>query len=197
MNNNEHAMPDPRPGLSIAADAVQTLLADVSTNDFTAPTPCDEFDVRDLLDHITMVFRRSAAIGSGAHFSTVEQVRVGDDIEAYRSAITAAAAAQEEAWGDPTRLDAMVDVPWGQISGGAAVATYTAELATHGWDLATAIGASFSIPDEALVAASFAIEQIPAEGRESPEIPFSPVVDPGADAPLLLHIAGWGGRQVV
>lgn len=198
--NNETApndLPDPRPGLATATAAVQTLVSNVETADFGRPTPCDEFDVQALLDHITMVVRRSAAIGSGAHFSSVEQVEIGTAIDDYRAALNEAASSQADAWSDASRLGANVEVPWGTIPGGAAVATYTAELATHGWDLATALGLEFSLPDDGLTSALFAITQIPAEGRNTPEIPFDDVVDPGPDAPLLLKIAGWGGRQVV
>lgn len=195
--NDAPQMPDPRPGLAVAAAAVQTLLTTVETTDFSTPTPCDEFDVQALLDHITMVLRRSTAIGNGIHWTTVDQVQVGSDIETYIAEFAAAADAQEEAWGDPARLGAMVEVPWGEIPGGAAVAIYTAELATHGWDLATALGQEFSIPDDALGVALFAVKQIPAEGRDNPEVPFGEVVDPGPDASSLLKIAGWGGRQVV
>lgn len=190
------AMPDPRPGLATAAAAMQALVASVETADFAKPTPCEEFDVQALLDHITLVFRRSAAIGKGDHWTSIEQVEIGSDIEAYVAEIAAADAAQTAAWADPARLGAIVEVPWGAIPGGAVVATYTAELATHGWDLATAIGADFTIPDDALAVALFAVQQIPAEGREAPEIPFGPVVDPGPEASALLKIAGWGGRQV-
>jgi len=194
--SNPGEMPDPRPGLAVAANAVQALLKKVETTDFAKPTPCNEFDVQSLLDHLTMVLRRSVAIGSGIHWTTVEQDRVGADIDTYVAEITRAVEAQEQAWSDPSRLGAMVEVPWGNIPGGAAVAIYTAELATHGWDLATAIGEDFTIPDDALAVALSAVKQIPAEGREDPEIPFSDVVDPGPDASALLKIAGWGGRQV-
>lgn len=195
-NTDSSQMPDPRPGLATAADAIQALLKKVKTADFAKTTPCDEFDVQSLLDHITLVFRRSAAIGKGDHWTSVEQVKVGDDIGTYSSEIAAAAEAQGLAWSADERLGATVEVPWGAIPGGAVVATYTAELATHGWDLATALGEDFSIPDEALTVALFAVQQIPAEGRDVPEIPFGPVVDPGPDASTLLKIAGWGGRQV-
>lgn len=190
-------MPDPRPGLAIAADAVRALLTNVETADLAKATPCDEFDVQGLLDHITMVLRRSVAIGNNLHWTTVEQEQVGSDIDTYVAEIAAAAEAQEQAWSDPSRLGAIVEVPWGAIPGGAAVAIYTAELATHGWDLATAIGQDFSIPDDALAVALFAVKQIPAEGRDDPEIPFGEVVDPGPNASALLKIAGWGGRQVI
>jgi hypothetical protein len=37
---------------------------------------------------------------------------------------------------------------------------------------------------------------LPADGRGA-DVPFDPVVDPGADAPTLLQIAGWMGRRVL
>lgn len=202
MNKNPNTinpaqMPDPRPGLATAASAVQALIATVETSDFSKPTPCTEFDVQALLDHITMVFRRSEALGKGQHFSSVQQTKVGDDIDTYIGEITAAAAAQKAAWADGSRLGTMIEVPWGTLPGGAILATYTAELATHGWDLATALGQDFSIPDDALNAALFAVHQIPAEGREAPEIPFDPVVDPGPGASVLHQLVGWAGRAVI
>lgn len=197
QDSNSGGMPDPRPGLAASAAALQQLIAKVDTTDFAKPTPCDEFDVQALLDHIALVFRRSGAIGRGEHWTTVEQVQIGTDIETYIAEIAAASAAQDQAWSDPSRLGVVVEVPWGAIPGGAVVATYTAEMATHGWDLATALGEDFTIDDDALSVALFAVQQIPAEGRDAPEIPFGPVVDPGPDASHLLKIAGWGGRQVV
>lgn len=189
-------MPDPRPGLAVAATAIRTLIDGIETADFARPTPCSEFDVQGLLDHITMVFRRSAALGRGEHWSTVEQVQVGSSIDDYTAAIAAADVEQAAAWSDPSKLGAMMEVPWGSVPGGAVVAIYTAEMATHGWDLATALGRDFTIPNDALAVALFAVRQIPAEGRDDPAVPFDDVVDPGADASALLQIAGWGGRQV-
>ena len=101
-----------------------------------------------------------------------------------------------EAWTDPAKLGETYEVPWGEIPGGPMIYTYTAELATHGWDLATALGAEFSVDDAYLEGAYVAVQMIPAEGRGE-DMPFDPVVDPGDDAPLLLKIAGWAGRKVV
>jgi len=50
--------------------------------------------------------------------------------------------------------------------------------------------------DRGLRCADTAVQFIPADGRDDPDLPFGPVVDPGADASLLLRIAGWGGRNV-
>jgi uncharacterized protein (TIGR03086 family) len=101
------------------------------------------------------------------------------------------------AWADDAKLGQVFEVPWASMPGAPILFTYTAELATHGWDLSTATGQPFSVPDDALRGALFAIEMVPAEGRDNDDMPFGPVVDPGPGAPVLLKLAGWAGRQVV
>ena len=54
----------------------------------------------------------------------------------------------------------------------------------------------FTIDDDVLQVALVGAKFIPAEGRDDPMVPFGPVVDPGPDAPVLLQIAGWMGRDV-
>ncbi len=156
-------------------------------------TPCPEFTVEDLLDHVVMVMRRVAVIGNGGHFSEIEQMSLGSDwAKAYRSA----AHDIMEAWTDGAKLEQMFEVPWGQFPGAPIIYSYTGEIAVHGWDLATATGIEFEVADEHLQGALVAVKFIPAEGRETPEMPFSPVVDPGPDAPALAQLAGWLGRRV-
>lgn len=207
MNNTEEApdaqepeahgmaSDDPRMGFAVVTKAINDLLAEVSDDHLSLPTPCSEFAVKDLLDHMVMVMQRVATLGNGGHFSEVTQegvARSTGHAEAFRDA----AHDTQQAWTDPAKLAAMYDVPWGTLPGAPMLFTYTAELATHGWDLATAVGREFTVADDHLAGALVAAQMIPAEGRDE-TVPFDPVVDPGADAPTLLKIAGWAGRQVV
>ena len=57
-------------------------------------------------------------------------------LDAYR----AAAARARNAWSDDSRLDALVEVPWGKVPGRIAVSGYVMEIVTHSWDLAKATG---------------------------------------------------------
>lgn len=157
------------------------------------PTPCPDFTVQVLMEHIVMVMRRVAAIGRFEHWSTVEQTAQTDGwADSYREA----AHQVMDAWTDASKLSATFEVPWGEIPGAAVMMSYTAEITVHGWDLATATGAEFRIDDELLHGALTAAKFIPAEGRETPELPFGRVVDPGPDAPVLDQLAGWFGRKV-
>lgn len=184
---------DPRYGFAHVVEALGQLIEATTPDMLGNATPCPEFTVKELLEHCVLVVRRVAVIGHGQHWSTVEQVATnGGWLDDYR----AAAHDIMQSWADPAVLEAIHEVPWGEFPGAVLMYTYTAELATHGWDLSQATGVDFSIADDLLHGALMAIKFVPAEGRDHPDVPFSAVVDPGPDAPVLLQIAGWGGRQV-
>ncbi len=184
---------DPRYGLAMVVDAVGNLMETTPASAMSLQTPCSEFLVKDLFEHLVMVLRRTAAIGRGEHWSSVDQEAQDSGwAESYR----AAAHEVMEAWTDAAKLEQVYEVPWGEVPGAPLMYTYTAELAVHGWDVAAATGAEFTIDDDLLRAPLMAAQFIPADGRGTPEMPFDPVVDPGAGAPVLLQIAGWMGRQV-
>lgn len=186
---------DPRLGLAQVTSQVRELIEQTSADQFELATPCAEFNVRELLDHFVLVMNRLAAIGGGEHWSTVmpEHFILEDG---HGVAFVEAAHGVMESWGDVAKLEQMFEVPWGELPGVAVVSFYTAELATHGWDLATATGRDLTIADDALGAALFAAKSVPEDGREDPFIPFDSAVDPGEGASALLQIAGWFGRKV-
>lgn len=195
--SNPPAQDDPRFGLAKVTEALGELMESIEAMDpevLTTVTPCPEFTVADVLDHVVMVMRRIAVIGNGGHFSTIDQEALGSN---WSKHFRSAAHDVMEAWTDPAKLGQMFQVPWGEFPGAPVMYSYTGELAVHGWDLATATGRTFTIDDEILGGALMAAKFIPAEGRETPEVPFSAVVDPGPDAPVLDQLAGWMGRQVV
>jgi len=187
---------DPRYGFAVVTSTVRGLIDGTTPEQFGDSTPCPDFSVKDLLEHINLVMQRVAALGNGEHWSSVTPEGL---VQENGHADTYATAAHDvmNAWTDSAKLEQMFEVPWGELPGGPMLLTYTAELATHGWDLATATGQSIEVPDEMLGGALMAAQMLPSEGRDDPEFPFDPVVDPGEDAPTLLKIAGWMGRQVV
>ena len=185
---------DPRYGLAHVVNALGDVIQATTPDMLDRATPCPEFTVKELLEHCVLVVRRIAAIGNGQHWSTVEQQATdGGWLQDYR----AASHDIMQAWSDPAKLQTMHEVPWGEFPGAVLMYTYTAELATHGWDLSQATGLDFDIADELLQGALTAIKFVPAEGRDDPDMPFSAVVDPGEDATVLLQIAGWAGRNVL
>jgi len=185
---------DPRYAFAKVADSVGSLIEATTPEMLPNATPCPDFTVKELLEHLVLVVRRVAAIGRGEHWSSVEQEAVDSGwAQDYRAGTHAIM----QSWGDPAILDTVLEVPWGAFPGAALMHTYAAELAVHGWDLGKATGLEFAIDDDLLHGALMAAKFIPAEGRDTPEMPFSAVVDPGRDAPMIDQLAGWMGRNVL
>jgi len=184
---------DPRVAYAQITSKMTELLDQIGSDDLANATPCPEFSVKELAEHIVMVQRRVAAMGNGESFTTIdaESVDAGwaDDFRTASHQVMTA-------WTDGAKLGHMFTVPWGEVIGAELIGTYTGELAVHAWDLATALDAELTINDELLDPIVEGAKALPAEGREHPDVPFGPVVDPGADAPALLRLAGWMGRQV-
>lgn len=187
---------DPRLGLAAALAAVSRAI-ETATNEasdhLTEPTPCSEFTVEDLIEHVIFVARRVVTIGNGGHFADTPDDRVGSG---WPVAFAREARAVHAAWADPAKLQAMHDVPWGQAPGAALMLAYTAEFVTHAWDLCRAIGVEVGIDDAALAGAAEAVRFIPADGRDDPAVPFGPVVAAPVDATNLERIVTWVGRSL-
>lgn len=195
-NENQPSQDDPRFAYAKVTETLGQLITSIEekpAGTLEARTPCPEYSVADMLDHIMMVVRRVAVIGNGGHFSEVQQESLGSG---WSAAYQATAHDIMEAWTDPAKLEQMFEVPWGQFPGAPVLIAYTGELAVHGWDLSQATGVPFVVEDDLLQGALFGAKFIPAGGRESEEVPFGPVVDPGPDASVLDQLAGWMGRKV-
>lgn len=188
------AMPDPRADFARVVQAVGGLIESTTEAELGLPTPCPEFTVKELLEHLVLIPTRAAAVGRGEHWTTTaDEPRDSGWHDAWMEANHAVM----DAWTDPAKLGQEYEVPWGTFPGAAILIAWTGEIAVHGWDLATARGVDFSIDDDFLQVALVGAKFIPAEGRDDPMVPFGPVVDPGPDASVLLQIAGWMGRDVL
>lgn len=105
------------------------------------PTPCDEYDVRDLLNHLFHVvvsFQALAAKGT-ADFSTTPDRLTGDD---WRARFEKETALLVQAWSAPGALEGVsqgMGMP--QTTVGEMV---LGDLTVHSWDLARATGQDFA-----------------------------------------------------
>lgn len=203
---------DPRPAFHAAVALAVEMVAEVRPDQWEAPTPCDELNVRALTGHLLTVLRRVTALGRGenpmAMPTVADDVQDGDWVAALSSAGDAAAAA----WNDPEVLTRMMRLPWAQRPGAQMLASYLNELSVHSWDLATATGqhpiwdpavleiaheaALASLPPATGRAAGFdrMRSQLPAEMRNA-TAPFADAVDVPADAPLIDRLVAYSGRR--
>ncbi|MGC5255794.1 TIGR03086 family metal-binding protein [Gordonia sp. DT218] len=190
MTSNQPA--DPRPAYAAATEWVTGLLAAVSDDQLTAPTPCEEFDVRMLAAHVTATAQRAIVLAEGGDVLAVPRFAETHDAESFAALVGRAV----ELWSDDAKLGAMVRVPWGEVPGAGALWGYVSETFVHGWDLAVATGQPAEA-DASVVEPVLAVAQqfIPAEIRGDTEVPFGTVVEPRPEAGPTERLANWTGRD--
>jgi uncharacterized protein (TIGR03086 family) len=127
-----------------ATTRLTTLLHAVSDDALSSPTPCKDYTVGDLLDHISAVAVGIAAAGR----KDVEAMRppspgdaanLGDD---WRTRLPAELIALAEVWTDPAAYEGMTGGPLDMPAEQAAIIAVE-ELCIHGWDLARAVHQPF------------------------------------------------------
>jgi uncharacterized protein (TIGR03086 family) len=205
-----NTLSDPRVTFANAVVTVRTVVGGVRPEQLTLPTPCPEHDVRSLLGHMLIVFRRVTALGNGDDPMAMPDVVTGIADDAWPAAFLDAAHQVEAAWADPAKLEQVMVLPWATAPGAAMVHMYSAELTVHTWDLAIATGQDVQWHEPTVEAAlASALRALPSGDREAyfasmaadfgPDIaihpPFRNAVDPGAGASTLDQLIGWYGRQ--
>ena len=205
-NSTRQRLSDPRPILDRAIATGGTVIAGVGPDQFTAPTPCPEMDVRALLSHLVGVLDRIAALGNGEDpFSVIETDAPDDDwSDAWATSGTHAA----DAWRDDAALERPMALPWIQGNGADVLTSYFSELTVHTWDLATATGQHAPWDDTVVTAALEARQILPAENRralfeeisaamglDEVAIPFAEAVAVHGDAPAIDRLVAWNGRD--
>ncbi len=101
----------------------------VDQDQLTAPTPCTDWTVRELIEHVAAGNWRVAGNQSRG---------LPEDIEAIRDEIASSARAAMEALEAPRALEQEVEMPFGRIPGSLYVRLRSVDVATHAWDLARA-----------------------------------------------------------
>ena len=188
--------------MSIDLTAPTQRLADivgaVGDDDLQRPTPCPDYVVGDLLDHIH---------GLAIAFAMVARKQTGPETEgapgdaadldpAWRTSIPAALADLAEAWKEPGADDGMTSAGGIDMPGEVARSVAVAEVVVHGWDLARAIDRPFQADEVQLAAVSGFYGEFPDEARSTePGAAFGPVVDVGDDAPALDRALALSGRD--
>jgi uncharacterized protein (TIGR03086 family) len=190
------AAADPRAMYTRALAQTETIIEKVQQEQFGDPTPCTEYDVRALLSHMVGGVRRAAIFGEGGDGLATPAIADGVPDDGWPDAFRQVSKRAEAAWADDAKLTMMVNVPWGQVPGRAALTGYVQEILTHGWDLAKATGQPTELdPELAEFALGFARRVLPPEIRGG-ETPFEAVVDVPANEGPYTQLAGWLGRTV-
>ena len=184
---------DPKTQATTAVELLTPLVEGTRSDQLDAQTPCSEWKVRDLLNHVIgggHMFAcglRGEAFEGGAGAADL----IGDD---YRAAWRTAGDRFFAALADTDDLDKPVSLPFGTLPAGAALQLAAGDLLVHSWDLAQATGQAFDPPVD-FVESSFAFFQVAVNDDLRSAGLFGPPYEVASDDPALTKLLAHSGRR--
>ena len=192
------------------ARALDALLAATTEDHLRARTPCAEYTVGDLLDHLmglTVAFRSAAEKSPGADTAQTGTDGPGESSgppkgnaanlhPAWRERLPVQLDELVAAWREPSAWTGMTEAGGVTLPADIMGTVAVNELVIHGWDLARATGQAYECaPDSAQASFEFtSVAAAPGEGAGREGI-FGPVVDVPPDATVLDRSVGLSGRD--
>ncbi len=176
------------------ADAYEATVAAVDDGDWGRPSPCAEWDARDVVRHI--VDMHHVMLRPYGRQPTPADVDA-DPLAAFR----AARADVEAILADPALAAQVTESPAGTMPGADMIDRVVSEdMVLHRWDLARATGQDDTIDPAELQRMWPALQEIPdvmrVPGAFGPGVTvFGPVVEVPEDAPLQDRALGLVGRD--
>lgn len=179
--------------LTAIVPAMNDLVDSITTDQLGAPTPCDEFTVHDVLDHMivggttfTHLFRGESppAVSAPAVYGRVPAGEFRTALEDLLAAVQSDGA-----------MERIVDTPIGQMDGETFARVVALDGLVHAWDLAVSTGRKYRI-DPAVVAdvQAFARDALTDDVRATGL--FAAATEPPADASPMEALAAVSGRTV-
>jgi uncharacterized protein (TIGR03086 family) len=170
-----------------AADAVGVVIAAITDDQLTAPTPCQEWNVAQVVGHLIDVNERFAArFGTPGSVTpgVTDRVRSDDLADRYRASTAAlhdGLCSTEAAGGLSTQLRSRL-------------ALRVADMLIHGWDIATGTGQSVQLPEDlTALALEFTLRRLAALQRSGQ---FAHPQTVGRNASVIDCLAALSGRRV-
>jgi uncharacterized protein (TIGR03086 family) len=182
--------------LAPAAREVERLLDGVTDDQLTGPTPCPDYSVADLLDHLmglSLGFVWAARKTPPAGATGPEPAAENLDPQ-WRTVLPQRLADLVAAWRDPRAWEGKTEAGGVTLPAEQMGVVALDELVMHGWDLARATGQPFTC-DPASTAAVLAFTEVAAQPGAVRDGLFGPVVPVPEDAPALDRALGLAGRD--
>jgi uncharacterized protein (TIGR03086 family) len=149
-------------------NATQRYVAGVPDDKWSSPTPCDEWDVRDVVNHMVGGNLLLVEMLEGRNIDEVGDVFegdvVGDDpVGAYERSVEVA----KRAFGAPGAMEVTVHFLYGDYSGSEYASQMFLDLLVHGWDVAAGSGQDRTLDPELVEACYPVAEEMTAAGRDT------------------------------
>jgi uncharacterized protein (TIGR03086 family) len=168
----------------------EELVGSIGDEQFALPTPCSEWTVRGVLNHVLLGDLLCHAWINGATPPDREMDHLGAD---PRSAVRQGLAETRRLVSEPGTLIRVIGTRMGEMPVAALIDRRVADLTAHLWDLAVALGKSTAYdPDLVAYAEAHYRGRLDGKPRTGPQLAEIQPVPPGATA--ADRLAGYLGR---
>ncbi len=185
---------NPTDALAQSQDVARQVLANVSADQLDLDTPCREWKVSNVIDHLvgSQHWARSAVQG-------VEMTETGEGSAQgdFAATFDQAAQASLDAFSEPGALGRTVNPGFGDMPAGALMGLATSDTFTHAWDLAKATGQDTDLaPELAAQLLEQSRQAIQPAFRSEEGTIFGPEQQAPEGAPAADQLAAFLGRTV-
>jgi uncharacterized protein (TIGR03086 family) len=162
------------------------VVGNITPDQLDRPTPCSEFTVRGVLEHM---IGGATAFAAAYRSETPAEPDLSDVLAGFGPALQNLGGAVSA----PGALEKTIAAPFGDLDGDSFARFIVLDGLVHGWDLATATGQSYNPPDELVAAAEdFARHTIdPLRDGQT----FAHAVEPAPEATPMERLAAYTGRR--
>jgi uncharacterized protein (TIGR03086 family) len=184
---------EPTEQLARIVPIVSALVDRIDAAQLNDPTPCADFTVHDVLDHMIVgastfahAFRGEAAPGIMAP-PVYGRVPAAEFSAAMRDLLAATRS--------PGAMDRVLNAPMGEMRGSTFARLVAFDGTIHGWDLATACGLSYELPADAVDAVDgFVREALTDDMRDGDT--FKAATRAPESATQLERLVAFSGRSL-
>jgi uncharacterized protein (TIGR03086 family) len=179
---------DPLVAHQRAQETFACVLVNVTSDQLSSATPCSEWDVKALIEHVVAGNQRVVERAGG------QVLPLPEDLGA---ALRASAKAAQETFGEPRALSRTYQLPIGEIPGTAFIELRTSDLLVHAWDLAVATGQPTDLdPELAEYVLAFSKQMMGRAGLRGDGRPFGDELPCGDERPAADRVAAFLGREM-
>lgn len=185
----------PLENLRWACKSTATIVGNVRRDELAQPTPCRDWTVADLINHIVGATQYFADLAENGASPDDEEWPAYTDGE-YVKHFAVQTRRLLDGFSSPTAMERVMQLPTSPSPGSLVIQVATGEIFVHGWDLARATGQS--LPEDPGVAAWLWGSSWPALSddvrKEHPSV-FAPKIPIAAGRPTLDRLLGFLGRD--
>ena len=163
------------------------VVGGISPADLDRSTPCAEYTVRGVLEHM---IGGATAFAAAYRGETPADPDVSDVLADFGPALQDLSASMSA----PGALDRTVAAPFGELPGDAFARFVVLDGLVHGWDMATATGQACEPPADPVAAADGFARQVLDPLRDGQT--FAEPVEPPASATPIERLAAYTGRRI-